>query len=59
MLISLIVTLIIVGVALYLVTLIPMDPVIKQVIRVVVLLLALLYVLEALGVWHGNPIPLR
>jgi hypothetical protein len=58
MLISLIVTLIIVGVALYLVTLIPMDPIIKQVIRVLVILVALLYCLSALGIWHSS-IPLR
>jgi VIT1/CCC1 family predicted Fe2+/Mn2+ transporter len=58
MLISLIVTLIIVGVCLYILTLIPMDNVIKQIIRVVVLLVALLYVLEALGIWHSS-VPLR
>lgn len=59
MLISLIVTLIIVGVALYLVTLIPMDPVIQKVIRVVVLLVALLYVLQMLGIWHTSTPLLR
>jgi hypothetical protein len=58
MLISLIVTLVVVGVALYILTLIPMDNVIKQIIRVVVLLVALLYVLEALGIWHSS-LPLR
>lgn len=57
MLISLIVTLVIVGVALYLITLIPMDAVIQKVIRVVVLLVALLYVLQILGIWH-SAIPL-
>lgn len=59
MLISLIATLVIVGVALWIITLIPMDPIIKQVIRVVVLLVALLYVLEALGLWRGAPGLLR
>lgn len=53
MLISLIVTLVIVGVALYLITLIPMDAVIQKVIRVVVLLVAFLYVLQILGIWHS------
>jgi hypothetical protein len=53
MLISLIVTLVIVGVCLYIVTLIPMDAVIQKVIRVVVLLVALLYVLQILGIWHS------
>lgn len=51
--ISLLVILLIVGVALYLVTLIPMDPTFKQIIRVVVILVAILYVLQALGLWSG------
>lgn len=59
MLISLIVTLVIVGVCLYLLTLIPMDPVIQKVIRVVVLLVALLYVLQMLGIWHTSTPLLR
>lgn len=59
MLISLIVTLVIVGVALYLITLIPMDAVIQKVIRVVVLLVALLYVLQILGIWHSSTPLLR
>lgn len=59
MLISLVVTLVIVGVALWIITLIPMDPVIKQVIRVVVLLVVLLYVLQMLGIWHTTTPLLR
>jgi hypothetical protein len=51
MLISFIVTLIIIGVLLYLVnTLIPMDSRIKTVINVVVLILVLLYTLSAFGI---------
>lgn len=59
MLISLIVTLVIVGGCLYIVTLIPMDAVIQKVIRVVVLLVALLYVLQILGIWHSSTPLLR
>lgn len=51
MLISLIVTLVIVGVCLYLLTLLPMDPIIKQVVRVLVILVAFLWVLQAFGLW--------
>jgi uncharacterized membrane protein len=49
MLISLLITLILVGVALYLIGLIPMDPTIAKVIRVVVIVVALLYVLSCFG----------
>lgn len=49
MLISLIITLIIIGVALYLINLLPMDATIKQIVRVLVILAALLYVLRAFG----------
>lgn len=50
MLISLLIVLVIVGVALYLLnTLVPMDGRIKTVINVVVLLAVFLYVLQAFG----------
>lgn len=58
MLISLIVTLVVIGIALYCITLIPMDPVLKQIIRVLVILVAVLYCLSALGIWHSS-VPLR
>ncbi len=52
--ISLIVTLVVVGVLLYLVeAFIPMDPKIKHLIQIVVVIAAVLYVLQALGVWNG------
>lgn len=54
MFISLIVTLVIVGVALYLLQLIPMDPIIKQVIRVLVILFAFLWALSFLGFLPGH-----
>lgn len=53
MLVTVLLTLLIVGVVLYLVTLIPMDATIAQVIRVVVILAAILYVLQAFGLVGG------
>lgn len=47
MLISIIIALVILGIGLYLLNLIPMDATIKQIIRVVVILFAVLYVLSA------------
>lgn len=49
MLITLIVTLVIIGVCLYILNLLPMDATIKTIIRVLVILFAFLYVLSALG----------
>ena len=52
--IELLLVLIIVGVVLYLVeTYIPMDPAIKVVIRVVVVLILCLYLLRAFGITDG------
>ena len=49
--IELLIVLVIIGVCLYLVeTFIPMDPAIKTVIRVIVVLLLVLYLLRAFGV---------
>lgn len=60
MLINLIVTLVIVGVLLYCLTLMTfIDPIIRQVIRVLVLLAAFLYVLSAFGLWHTSTPLLR
>jgi hypothetical protein len=60
MLISLIVTLIIVGALLYCLELLTfIDPTIKQIIRVLVIVLALLYVLQAFGIWHTSAPLLR
>jgi hypothetical protein len=53
-LISLIVVLVIVGLALYLIDqFVPMDPVIKIVLRVIVVLALVLYLLQAFGIWRG------
>lgn len=58
--ISLLVVLIIVGVVLYLVnTLIPMDAKIKTIINAVVVIVVLLWVLQALGLMSGLNLRLR
>lgn len=50
MLVSLIVTLIVIGVVLYLVELIPMDATIKRIIQVLVILCVVLWLLSSFGV---------
>jgi hypothetical protein len=58
MLISFLITLIVVGVVLYLLnTLVPMDARIKTVINVVVLLCVFLYALQAFGIISGHNFP--
>ena len=58
MLISFLITLVIVGVVLYLLnTLVPMDSRIKTVINVIVLLCVFLYVLSAFGVIPAHTFP--
>ena len=53
-LIGLIVVLLIVGVVLYIVSLIPMDATIKRIIQVLVILFVVLWILSALGlIPHG------
>lgn len=54
--IGLLVVLILVGVGLYLLTLIPMDPAILTIIRVVAILACVLYVLSAFGLL-SMPVP--
>ncbi len=58
MLISLIVTLIIVGLLLYLINLLPLDGTIKQIIHVVIIVCVIIYVVQALGLL-GGAAPLR
>ena len=48
--IGIVVALIIIGVAMYLVDLIPMDATIKRILQIVVILVVVLWVLEALGI---------
>jgi hypothetical protein len=53
-LISVVVVLVIMGVALYLIdTYVPMSPPFKVIIRVVVILAVVLYLLSAFGLWRG------
>jgi len=52
--IGLIVTLVVVAVALYLIELIPMDATLKQIIRVVVILLVVLWLLNSFGLFAGG-----
>ena len=59
-LISLAILIIIVGVLLWAVNAaIPMEPSIKRVLNVVVLVVVLLYVVQAFGLIDGSPIRLR
>ncbi len=55
-LIQLVVMLIVLGVGLYLVSLIPMDPTIKTIIRVVVILAVVLSLLDVTGLLSSGPI---
>ncbi len=54
--IALIVTLLVIGMLLYLIEQLPMDPAIRTIIRLVVLLCVVLYVLSAFGVFDV-PVP--
>jgi hypothetical protein len=52
---NLIVMLVLLGVGLYLLQLIPMDATIKRIIQVLVIVVAVLWALQMLGLWHGLP----
>jgi hypothetical protein len=63
-LVSVIISLVIVGLLLYLVDLIPMDRAIKQIIRIIVIIAVVIWLLEAFGLIGslGNllhPAPVR
>lgn len=49
-LISIIVSLVVVGLVLYLVDIIPMDRTIKQIIRVIVIIAVIVWLLQAFGI---------
>ena len=64
-LISIIVTLVVIGLVLYLIELIPMDGTIKQIIRVIIIIAVVVWLLQAFGligslsnVFHSSP-PIR
>ena len=48
-LISIIVTLVVIGLVLYLIDLIPMDGTIKQIIRLIIIIAVVVWLLEAFG----------
>lgn len=58
-LLSLVVTLVVIGVVLYLIQLIPMDATIKKVIWVLVILFVLLWVLGQLGFVSDHVVRVR
>lgn len=54
--ISLLLFLVVIGVALYLIeAYVPMDPAIKTVIRVLVVLFVVILLLRGFGLWTGGP----
>lgn len=55
---SLVLILIAIGVGLYVVGLIEMDPIMLKVVRAVVILLAIIYVLRELGLLSGHGVRL-
>jgi hypothetical protein len=64
-LISIIVTLVVIGLVLYLIELIPMDGTIKQIIRVIIIIAVVVWLLQAFGLigslsnmFHSTP-PIR
>jgi hypothetical protein len=51
--ISIIISLVVVGLLLYLIDLIPMDGTIKQIIRIVVIILVIVWLLQSFGLLAG------
>lgn len=58
-LIGLIVALVVIGVVLYVVNLLPMDATIKKILMIVVLLVVVLWLLQAFGLWTVGPYVVR
>lgn len=54
--ISILVTLLIVGVLLYIVSLVPMQATVRQIIYAVVVLCVVLWLLQVFGLWAGPPL---
>jgi hypothetical protein len=52
-LISIVIALVLVGVALYIVNLIPMDATIRKIIQIVVIVVVCLWILQAIGLLGG------
>ena len=56
MLISLLVVLVLCGLALWALGQFPIDATIAKIIKVVIVVAAVLYILQAFGLWHGLPL---
>lgn len=54
-LMEVVIALVLVGVALYIVGMIPMDGTVKKIINILVIVVMALWLLQQLGVWHGTP----
>ncbi len=54
--VGLILVLVLVGVGLYLLNLVPMDGAIKTVIRVLVILVVIIWIIQALGLFSVGPV---
>lgn len=52
---SLLIALVVFGAVLYVVQLLPIDALVKRIIYVIATVAMFLYMLEALGLWHGLP----
>jgi len=53
--IEILVALVILGLILWVVDQLPLDATIKRIIHVVAIVVAVLWCLQALGLWHGFP----
>jgi hypothetical protein len=53
MIVSIVVCLILAGLALWAISQFPLDPIIVRIIRVVIVVAVVLWLLRALGLWHG------
>lgn len=54
MIVSILVALVVCGLLLWAAMQLPLDPAIKGIIRVVVIVLLVLWLLRAFGLWHGG-----
>jgi hypothetical protein len=58
-LLSLVVALVVVGLLLWVVAQIPMDPTVRRILQVVVVVVLVLWLLQTFGLLGGTPIRLR
>lgn len=55
--VSLLITLAVFGVLLYIITLIPMDGTVKKIITVIAILAIVLWLLQGFGIYHFGTVP--